>query len=78
MSLNVYVKREIKNCKTASILDYVDDDPEIESPTLVTTIKAGKTISVNLDEIAWSWDDKKYYKCKIGRREGYILAALVE
>lgn len=74
----MYTFKIVANCKSASILRYVDDDPEIESPELVTTIKAGKTISVDLDDIAYSWDDKKYYKCKVGKREGYILSALVE
>lgn len=78
MSLNVYVNRTIKNCKTASIFKSVDDDPEVESPYLLTTLKAGKNILVDLNTIAYSWDDKKYYKCKVGRREGYILSALVE
>lgn len=77
MSLNVYVFRTVANCKTASILENVDDDPEIETPTLVTTVKAGKTISVDLNAIAYSWDDKKYYKCKVGGREGYILSSLI-
>ena len=56
MSLEVYVNRTIKNCKSCTVFKSVDDDPEI----------------------AWSWDDKKYYKCKVGKREGYILSALVE
>lgn len=75
--LKAYVVRTIKNCKTASVLRYVDDDPEIEFPEVVTTVKAGKTISVDLEDVAYSWDDKKYYKCKVGGREGYILADLI-
>lgn len=74
----MYTFKIVANCKSASILRYVDDDPEIEEPILVTTIKAGKTISVDLEDAAYSWDDKKYYKCKVGKREGYILSALVE
>ena len=73
----MYTFKIVANCKTASILNYVDDDPEIEEPTLVTTVKAGKTISVDLDDVHYSWEDKKYYKCKVGGREGYILAGLV-
>ena len=73
----MYTFKIVANCKTASILDCVDDDPEIEEPLLVTTVKAGKTISVDLDDVHYSWDDKKYYKCKVGGREGYILAGLV-
>lgn len=73
----MYTFKIVANCKSASILNYVDDDPEIEEPTLVTTVKAGKTISVDLEDVAYSWDDKKYYKCKVGGREGYILADLV-
>ena len=73
----MYTFKIVANCKSASILNYVDDDPEIEEPTLVTTVKAGKTISVDLDDVHYSWDDKKYYKCKVGGREGYIHAGLV-
>lgn len=73
-----YVSKVIKNCKSCGIFESVDDDPEIESPILVTTLKAGKELLVDLDAVAWSWDDKKYYKCKTGGREGYILAGLVE
>lgn len=73
----MYTFKIVANCKTASILKYVDDDPEIESPAVVTTIKAGKVISVDLEDVAYSWDDKKYYKCKVGGREGYILAGLI-
>lgn len=73
----MYTFKIVANCKSASILRYVDDDPEVESPILVTTLKAGKSISVDLEDVAYSWDDKKYYKCKVGGREGYILAGLV-
>lgn len=73
----MYTFKIVVNCKSASILRYVDNDPEIETPELVTTVKAGKTISVDLEDVAYSWDDKKYYKCKVGGREGYILAGLI-
>lgn len=74
----MYTFKIVANCKSASILRYVDDDPEIEEPFALTTLKAGKNILVNPNAVAWSWDDKKYYKCKVGKREGYILSALVE
>ena len=78
MSLEVYVNRTIKNCKSCTVFKSVDDDPEIEEPFALITLKAGKNILVNPNVVAWSWDDKKYYKCKVGKREGYILSALVE
>lgn len=78
MSLKVYVTKTIKNCKSCNIFKSVDDDPEIEEPFILTTLNAGKHISVCLEDIAYSWDDKKYYKCKVGRREGYVLAGLIE
>lgn len=78
MSLNVYVKRTVKHCKTASVFISVDDDPEIEEPVLLTKVKAGKQILVDPNDVAYTWDDKQYYKCKVGGREGYILSALVE
>ena len=74
----MYVTKVVKNCKSCGVFDCVDDDPEVESPILVTTLKAGKELLVDLDIVAYSWDDKKYYKCKTGGREGYILAGLVE
>lgn len=73
----MYVTKVIKNCKSCGIFKCVDDDPEVEAPILVTTLKAGKSISVDLEDVAYSWDDKKYYKCKVGGKEGYILAGLV-
>lgn len=78
MKVNVYVTKTVTNCKTASIFKSVDDDPEVDLPYLLTTIKAGKQILVDPSDVHYSWDDKKYYKCKVGRREGYILSALVE
>lgn len=73
-----YEKKTVKHCKSCGIFKNVDDDPEIESPFLVATLKAGKELLVDSNEVAYSWDDKKYYKCKTGGVEGYILAAIVE
>lgn len=78
MSLGVYVNRIIKHCKTATVFKSVDDDPEVEEPLPLTKLEAGKTILVNPNAVAYTWDDKKYYKCKVGKSEGYILSALVE
>ena len=78
MPLEVYVNRTIKHCKTATVFKSVDDDPEVEEPIPLTKLKAGKTILVNPNVVAYTWDDKKYYKCKVGKSEGYILSALVE
>ena len=44
MSLEVYVNRTIKNCKSCTVFKSVDDDPEIEEPFALTTLKAGKNI----------------------------------
>lgn len=78
MSLEVYVNRTIRHCKTCTVFKSVDDDPEVEEPIPLTKLKAGKTILVIPNDVAYTWDDKKYYKCKVGNREGYILSALVE
>lgn len=78
MSLEVYVNRTIKHCKTCTVFKSVDDDPEVEEPIPLTKLKAGKTILVDPNVVAYTWDNKKYYKCKVGNREGYILSALVE
>ena len=78
MGINVYVSKKIKNCKSCTVFKSVDDDPEVEEPYALTTLKVGTTIPVDTSAIAWSWDDKKYYKCKVGKREGYILSALVD
>ena len=77
MAINVYVNKVIKNCKSCTVFKCVDDDPEVEEPIPLTTLKAGKSILVDTSVVAWTWDDKKYYKCKVGGREGYILANLV-
>lgn len=70
-------RMKIVNCHQASIVrDPCDTELMNE---IVATLEVGTEISVDTTIIYWSWNDKTYYKCKWGYKEGegYIRTELV-
>lgn len=70
-------RMKIVNCHQASIVrDPCDTELMNE---IVATLEAGTEISVDTTTVYWSWNDKTYYKCKWGYKEGegYIRTELV-